>query len=255
MICHPLDTLRTRLQSASPGQFTGLRDCLHQTLRKEGALALYKGLAAPMAAQGVYKALLFSINAGMRHELGGRTDVGAVALSGCVAGSINAAVVTPVELVRNRLQVQYGVGGSGQYRGPVDVVRQVTAAQGVRGLFQGLGATILRDGPGMACFFLGFEGAKRVIQPTDLPSTLLAGSFAGIGFWLWALPLDTVKTVAQMRESDGKTVARVAGELMREGGLSRFFRGWQAAFVRGIPGASVTISVHSFAMQWLAKQP
>lgn len=94
------------MQAASPGQFTGLRDCLAQTIKSDGVMGLYKGLSAPLAAQGVYKALIFSANAGMRQVLGGRTDVSVVALSGAAAGVASVAVVTPVELVRNRLMVQ-----------------------------------------------------------------------------------------------------------------------------------------------------
>lgn len=29
-----------------------------------------------------------------------------------------------------------------------------------------------------------------------------------------------------------------------EGGILRFFRGWQAAYIRGIPGATVTLVIY-----------
>jgi len=53
----PLDTLRTRLQA---GKFATAREALVGTLRHEGFLALYKGMSMPLAAQAVYKAVLFS---------------------------------------------------------------------------------------------------------------------------------------------------------------------------------------------------
>lgn len=55
LACHPLDTVRTRLQTTGGSQFSGAIDCFVKTVRGEGALALYKGMAFPFAAQGVYK--------------------------------------------------------------------------------------------------------------------------------------------------------------------------------------------------------
>lgn len=53
------------------------------------------------------------------------------------AGLVNAAVVTPVELVRSRLMVQYGkaaaAGGSVVHEGPVSVIRHVVAQRGITG--------------------------------------------------------------------------------------------------------------------------
>ena len=51
---HPLDTVRTRLQAAPAGAYRGAWHCARVTLRREGPLALYKGLAWPLAAQGLW---------------------------------------------------------------------------------------------------------------------------------------------------------------------------------------------------------
>ena len=58
---HPLDTVRTRLQAAPAGAYRGAWHCARATLRREGPLALYKGLAWPLAAQGLYKAIMFGV--------------------------------------------------------------------------------------------------------------------------------------------------------------------------------------------------
>ena len=55
---HPLDTVRTRLQAAPAGAYRGAWHCARVTVRREGPLALYKGLAWPLAAQGLYKAVI-----------------------------------------------------------------------------------------------------------------------------------------------------------------------------------------------------
>lgn len=44
IVGQPLDTIKTRAQTSPHGMFKGPMDILTQTVRKEGILALYKGL-------------------------------------------------------------------------------------------------------------------------------------------------------------------------------------------------------------------
>ena len=78
LVCHPLDTLRTRLQAdlyqgtrgaQSSFRFRGALHCLRDTVRTDGAAALYRGLAWPLAAQAVYKAVIFGTYARTHREL------------------------------------------------------------------------------------------------------------------------------------------------------------------------------------------
>lgn len=50
---HPFDTVKVRVQTAPHGKFKGPLDCLLTTVRREGALAVYKGVAPPLLATGV----------------------------------------------------------------------------------------------------------------------------------------------------------------------------------------------------------
>ena len=51
--------------------------------------------------------------------------------------------------------------GSMQYRGPLDVVRQVMRSEGgVVGLYRGLGPTLLREVPGSSAMFAAYEAFK-----------------------------------------------------------------------------------------------
>ena len=69
---HPLDTVRTRLQAAPAGAYRGAWHCARVTVRREGPLALYKGLAWPLAAQGLYKAIMFGVYGAASRALRGR---------------------------------------------------------------------------------------------------------------------------------------------------------------------------------------
>jgi solute carrier family 25 carnitine/acylcarnitine transporter 20/29 len=106
-------------------------------------------MAFPLAAQGVYKAVMFGVYGSMQRRITGGERrplaLWELYVSGAVAGGANTLVVAPVELVRNRLMVQYGKAGApGQYLGPFDVVKRVLATDGVLGLWKGLGPTLMR---------------------------------------------------------------------------------------------------------------
>ena len=161
-------------------------------------------MLAPFFAQGVYKAIIFGANSMMasalrRHE-DEKMSLGKQAICGSFAGGVNAFVVTPVELVRNRLQVQYESVSSGrtQYRGPWDCVTQIVRSEGLPAMWRGVDATLSRDAPGVALWFLAFQVAlssfPRAEGEKPPPWQVLgAGACGGVGFWVWALPLDTVK--------------------------------------------------------------
>ena len=61
-----------------------------------------------------------------------------------------------------------------QYRGPLDVVKQVMRSEGgAVGLYRGLGPTLLREVPGSAAMFAAYEAFKislakqQVVQKSD----------------------------------------------------------------------------------------
>ena len=241
IVCHPIDTIRTRLQF---DRFVGLRHCVRRTLSKEGIRGLYKGLSAPLVAQGLYKAVIFSVNSRVNTYLRRKefkTGTSSI-LSGGIAGAVNAMFVTPVELVRNRLQMNYSTSRS---LGPISVISQTVSKHGIGALFKGYLATVLRDGPGVAMYFASFEASRRSRDTTDFANLLLSSSVAGLCFWIWALPVDTAKTAIQAARNERRSGFDVVWNMYKhEGGFVRFFRGWQAAYIRGIPGATVTLVVY-----------
>ncbi|CAM9134262.1 unnamed protein product, partial [Chrysoparadoxa australica] len=303
LVCHPMDTIRTRLQAqlavrpdnGRPQRFMGVVSCFRATVSEEGARALYKGMSFPLGAQAVYKSVIFGVNGRVKRWLGeggiGRSTPSAVSLHvnchphsllcAAILGSrlpnayighfgcaVNSLVVAPVEMIRNQLMVQYSHRGSSwTYNGPFDCLVKLTNERGVRALWQGTTATMMRDSPGMGMYFASFEGAKALLAPIaadrpidrnlakpSLPTLLLAGSAAGVAFWVVALPFDSVKTLVQLQKPGrGPGAVDVALQLVKEGGLGRLYRGWPVAIGRGIPGAAVTLTVYDYAINLITK--
>ena len=101
------------------------------------------------------------------------------------AGAFSAVPTTlfmaPSERVKVLMQIQ-GQGGEAKYKGPLDVVRQLYKEGGVRSIFRGTGATLLRDSPGSAAYFLAYELIKKQLTPAgSRPEDLSFGAvlFAG----------------------------------------------------------------------------
>lgn len=255
LVCHPLDAIRTRIQSSGT-VYSGVLDCLSRTVRAEGPRSLYKGLSAPLLAQAVYKSVIFGSNSALHSFAGskfGDKEKLRTFVFGAASGAVNAFVVTPVELIRNRLIVDKG-------KSPLGVVEDVLRRKGISGMWRGLSSTICRDSTGVGCWFLGFEMAKHAFRSTKKDSEqalsyveiLISGSVGGISFWTVALPFDSIKSVIQVSDSNtSKSMIRVGREIIQSKGFMYLYRAWPVAFGRGIPGAAVTLSTHDYVLKFL----
>jgi len=156
---HPLDTLKVRLQtqSVTNPQFTGMLDCARKTVEREGVKGLFKGMSSPLIGVSAINAVLFLNYGFAKRALGGDErllTLNEIALAGTVTGLAVAFVESPFDLFKAKMQVQYSSsGGQARYKNAPDVARQLAAQYGLRGLYQGLGATILRNLPGNAAYF------------------------------------------------------------------------------------------------------
>lgn len=66
------------------------------------------------------------------------------ALAGVLAGSTVSFIAAPVEHVKARLQVQYSANKAERlYQGPIDCTKKLLKGYGMKGLWHGLGATLI----------------------------------------------------------------------------------------------------------------
>jgi hypothetical protein len=286
IVCHPFDVLRVKMQSASLATSSaGVSGTFRHTVHNGGFRALYTGLTMPLAAQAIYKATVFTVNNMTQdvildwrtlenYKLGNFQEHQLTMtdrfICGFMGGAINAAAfVTPVEYVRNKLIVaQYSqqVDGNGKMlkndnkmlKGPLSVIRNTITADGVSGLWRGVGSTVLRDSVGCGCFFVAMACVQQKLsgdeQPPTRSSVILSGAAAGVSFWLWALPIDTMKTWIQSGTAKN---LRHALQLSQARGLIHsipsLLRGWQLAYGRGAPSAAITVTTYSLAYQYLTQ--
>lgn len=174
--------------------YTGAVDVVRQVVAREGVRGLFAGIQAPLPFVAVFNATLFAANGTMRRVLGkGRPEeqlsLAEIGAAGVGAGAAVSFVACPTELVKCRLQAQPGV-----FNGAIDCTRQVVANRGMSGLFTGMQATMIREMPGNALYFMAYVGTQRSMIPEggsvkDLNSgqLLIAGGMAGLGKFLRVL--------------------------------------------------------------------
>lgn len=164
-------------------------------------------------------------------------------------------VAAPAERIKVLLQVQ-GQGGKPAYTGPADVVRKLYAEGGLKSIFRGTGATLARDGPGSAIYFLTYELIKKqlsgkpridpatgeaVAAPLSLPAVMFAGGSAGVAMWAIAIPPDTIKSRLQSAPTGTYSgFMDCARKLIAHDGIGALWKGFGPAMARAFPANAAT---------------
>ncbi|TFL04850.1 mitochondrial carrier [Pterulicium gracile] len=261
IVGQPLDTIKTRAQIAPKGMFKGPLDILKQTARREGVLALYKGMASPLVGIAAVNSLLFASYSASKRLVSPYPTLSLkqTALAGAMAGAANSILASPVEMFKVRMQGQYGSATDQKLR---TVFTDMIKDWGFRkGLMRGFWVTVAREIPAYAGFYTAFEFSKRKFSQaygSQLPvwALLASGSTGGIAYWLACYPFDVVKSRVQLRPvpPTGTPVQYIAHELkaiVAESGVSGLFRGLSPSLLRSIPAAATTFTVFEMTREFL----
>ena len=144
LFVYSLDYARTRLandaKSTKGGgerQFNGLIDVYRKTLASDGIAGLYRGFMPSVAGIIVYRGLYF----GMYDSIKPVLLVGPLANNFLVTTGAGIAAY-PLDTIRRRMMMTSGEAV--KYKNSLDAARQIIAKNGVKSLFNGAGANILR---------------------------------------------------------------------------------------------------------------
>ncbi|KAJ3320266.1 hypothetical protein HDV06_005410 [Boothiomyces sp. JEL0866] len=169
----------------------------------------------------------------------------------CLAGGLSGAVVsyvlTPVELVKCRLQMQGylpELSRSGlKHRGPISLFRHILRHEGVFGLYKGHTGTVLREVAGGAAWFVKkiIEMSETAKKKEDLApwQLMCAGGLAGIGYNVALYPSDVVKSRIQSGLHNDDTFISASRSIYQKHGAKGFFRGFGITVARSAPASAV----------------
>ena len=191
----PLDTIKTRMQTATTGAATSttstavpstlggsgtranggfttgapsrgsynpvaaMRDATRGVMRSHGSLAgLYRGVTAVGIGAGPAHALYFATYEHMKTFMqsdDGRHHPFHHAFAGACATVVGDAVQTPVDTVKQRLQMH-----NSPYKGVWDCIVKTTESQGIRALYRSYPTTLAMNVPFTAIHFTAYESSK-----------------------------------------------------------------------------------------------
>ncbi|KRX08236.1 Mitochondrial carrier domain [Pseudocohnilembus persalinus] len=116
-----------------------------------------------------------------------------------LAGFGQSLVSTPTEYIRIQMQTS----AKGQFKGNLDVVRQIIKHNGVLGVYRAWVATAIRESIGNCFYFTFYTKTLEGLQNPDKGSAyrtsvqLLAGALGGLGCWVSTFPVDVIKSRQQ----------------------------------------------------------
>jgi solute carrier family 25 carnitine/acylcarnitine transporter 20/29 len=199
--------------------------------QKEGLIGFYKGMGFPLATVSVLNAIVFSTNEICKIWLGYHNENSLLegTITGAMAGLVNSVVVTPVELVKCRLQVQTESKTQSRYKGIMDCIRQTYGEKGIRAIYQGNSVTIIREIAGYGSQFGTYYYSKnmmakltnREIKELNNLCLMASGAISGVFCWFFSYPTDVIKTNIQL-DIDGNRFKK--NKLLFDGGMIECYK-------------------------------
>eukprot|EP01006_Ploeotia_vitrea_P057699 TRINITY_DN68199_c5_g7_i1.p1 TRINITY_DN68199_c5_g7~~TRINITY_DN68199_c5_g7_i1.p1 ORF type:complete len:305 (+),score=24.14 TRINITY_DN68199_c5_g7_i1:81-995(+) len=152
-VCYPFDFARTRLASdlGETKTFNGMFDCLSKTLKQGGLRGLYRGSAVTIAGSFVYRGGQLGLFQQIMDANPYKKDKGMVVgvcatfLAATLARTITTPFNYPFDTVRRRMMLDSELKASERlYRSGMHCFSQVWKAEGLKGMYKGVGPELVR---------------------------------------------------------------------------------------------------------------
>lgn len=269
-VVYPIDLLKTRMQNqrnSSKLVYNGYFDCFKKIIKMEGGRGMYSGLLPQLIGVAPEKAIKLTVNDvvrsfGSKYSKNGQLSIGWEILAGSTAGTCQVCVTNPLEITKIRLQTQGQIIKQALTEGKIIAEKSaftIVNELGIRGLYHGAGACLLRDIPFSSIYFPAYAnikkymfgldplvaGKKSHLEPWEL---LMSGALAGMPAAYLTTPCDVIKTRLQV-ESVGaeipyKNIKDAFTRIVKEEGFSALFKGGFARVCRSSPQFGFTLAAY-----------
>lgn len=275
LCCHPLDTIKVRMQLSSkqgqvgpdgkPVKKLGFIGTGIQIAKRETPLGLYKGLGAVVTGIIPKMSIRFTSYEFYKRQLapkdGSKLPTWSNFVAGVGAGVTEAVlVVNPTEVIKIRLQAQHHSMVDPldvpKYRNAAHALLVVVREEGIGALYRGVTLTAARQASNQGVNFTVYSELKQKLQELQpqyeqLPSwqTSIIGLVSGALGPLSNAPLDTIKTRMQREggastESGLSRFTRITKQLIAQEGIHALYKGITPRILRVAPGQAVTFTVY-----------
>lgn len=250
LIEYPFDTVKVRLQTQDAKVFPTTWSCIKYTYRNEGVLrGFFQGIGSPIFGASLENAVLF-VSYNQCSQLLERScnvsPLQQIIISGAFAGSCASLVLTPVELIKCKLQISNLQNLQSQVKKPTKIIptiKSVLQERGLLGFWQGQSGTFIRETFGGVAWFATYELTKNYLKDrhkdgrdSDTWELLFSGASAGLAYNASIFPADTLKS---MMQTEHVTLLQSAKKVMAKSGIAGFYRGLGITLVRAVPANAV----------------
>jgi len=195
--CHPIDTVKARMQVQTWGidsvnsiareqtiVYRNFLDGLRTTWRLEGIRGLYRGFGPTVLGSMPASCLYFTTYEFSKTRIAkaqGLTSDESLPFmvtfsSGIIAETVSCLLWVPIDVVKERMQIQNSPRnalsaelktkfGDGFYSSGLDAFRSIKRTEGFVGFYRGYGATVMSFGPFSALYFMFYENFKSIGEP------------------------------------------------------------------------------------------
>ncbi|KAL4451575.1 hypothetical protein ABPG75_007237 [Micractinium tetrahymenae] len=260
-----------------PSSGLGVGAALRHVVHSEGLRALWKGNAVTIVHRLPYSAANFwvyeHVNEQWKRHIpaAGPLAAGDVArrlVAGGVAGMTACALAYPLDLIRTRLAAQTS---QRYYTGIGQALRTIAAEEGARGLYRGLGATLMQVAPSLAINYAAYETMRSswlAATDRDTPTvgmSLACGSAAGLISSSATFPLDLVRRRLQLRGQGGggggggggaapATFASTFRSVVQREGFKGLYAGILPEYYKVLPGVAIAFMTYELMKKGLGVQ-
>ena len=223
------------------------QDAFAKIIKNEGIQSLWSGLPptlvmalpATMIYFTLYDQLRLNINSYRKYDT---QPLWVPVAAGGAARMIAATAISPLELVRTKMQSQ-----KLSYNQMGQAIKNSVKQSGILSLWRGLGPTILRDVPFSCIYWLNYEFYKKKFDQNQ-PSfsfSLIAGAASGTVAAIITLPFDVVKTNRQIEIGDKEifggnkestSTRAIMKRIYADGGFRALYAGIVPRIVKVAPG-------------------
>ncbi|XP_039262884.2 mitochondrial glutathione transporter SLC25A40-like [Styela clava] len=240
-----------------PGQFSGTFDAMIKITRYEGISSLWSGLSPTLVMAVPATVLYFTSYDQLKSRLQSRygNTLFIPAIAGGVARTGTATIISPLELIRTKMQSRPLT-----YQEVASVIRQSVQQSGLRSLWTGWVPTILRDVPFSMFYWFSYELIKQKLSFDNLfLKSFLSGFTAGAIATVITHPMDVTKTRRQIAlgekvfgvsSSTPMNTFAVLRDVVNNNGLRGIFSGLLPRLAKIGPACAIMISSYEFGKRF-----
>jgi len=239
--------LKTVLQIDKTKFNLGLVGLAKETWHNQGFFGFYRGYTALLLFSMPKNSVRFGAfeyaKANLFTEKGNATHTFMCGL--CAGFSEAVVVVTPQETLKTKL-IHDKLSPKPQYGNIFQGIYTIASQTGIRGLYQGVVPTIMKQSSNQAVRFVVFDKTKQAASPyikNKILTDLFAGGFAGFCSTMANNPVDVIKTKMQQKDGANMGFMDHARNIYASRGFMGFYSGVVPRLARVVLDAALTFSI------------